>query len=236
MPLWRNGKRSKLKPCPKIVGAGSSPARGTKNNNGVIMKKLTITLIAALMGTAVYADSNFENSQAFLQFETGPVYAKVEGNSNLSFTDVEVGGSVWEAPINDKLSYNVVVYGRYFNELDRAGLGAKYFLNYEANAATLVYGELNVLYLSTELVDYSLGVNPRIGVAYDASELVGLFGELGYTWGADDDFSTVGGRAEAGVDFNVSEAVSIPVSVVYYFDTPYAEDNAQLRVGVDWNF
>ena len=202
------------------------------------MKNLIITsaLAAILTGTAAYADTNFENSQAFLQFETGPVYAKIEGNSNLSFADVEVGGSVWEASINDKLSYNVVVYGRYFNDIDEAGVGAKYFLNYEVNAATLVYGELNVLYLSTDLVDYSLGVNPRIGVAYDATELVGLFGELGYTWGADDGFSSVGGRAEAGVDFNVSEAVSIPVSIVGYFDSPYVDDNAQLRVGVNWNF
>ena len=204
------------------------------------MKKLMITsaLAAILLGTAVYADTNddFENGQVFLQFNTGPVYAKIEGNSNQSFTDVEVGGSVWEAPINEKLSYNVELYGRYFNEIDEAGVGVKYFLNYAVNSDTLVYGELNVLYLNNDLEDYSLGVNPRIGVEYTASEKVGLFGEVGYTWGADNDFSTVGGRAEAGIDYALSDQVSFPLSVVYYYDSNYINDNAQLRLGVDFSF
>lgn len=115
-----------------------------------------------------------------------------------------------------------------------AVLGAEYAWAVAANRTTVqLAGE--VAYVMIDDFDNGFfAVTPSALVSHDLGRGVDLYGEVGYSWDATNDWTRVGGYAEIGLDVEVNEAFSVRGAVIQPFDT--ADDDAYAEIGLQLNF
>lgn len=193
------------------------------------MKKILLaTTFMALASTAFAAD--FDNTGVDLKFTSG----------NLQFNANTVDGEL------TSIGTGVTVLQ---GELAgfRTGVDAKvaYNLNEETIAASAAYTaakEFGAVNLDASLkAVYTVNDNggegvvtaePSVTVGYVFANKAAAFTEVGYAWNVSDSWSKEGGYAKVGIDYAVSETVSLKPSLVRTFDTGADETNANLEVAL----
>ena len=125
-------------------------------------------------------------------------------------------------------------------------LGAEYDVNsedftvsasYELSkryGQTNVYGNLGAAYtIASGANDGSLDVTPTVGAAYTVNDKLIAFTEVGYTWGASDDWISEGGTVEIGARYALNDNLALTPSLVSTFDTGAADaTNLNLEVAL----
>jgi len=190
----------------------------------------TLALITTMATSAMAAD--FDNNTYGVTVTSGALDFALDANED-GLTDFEVGatglaytvGAV-DANVRGALSYNL--------DTDTIGVRGEYNVNWAAATNTTVYGTAAVEYatVNTDLKDGDFFFDPSVGVSYAFADGVSVFGEVGYTWNASDDWSRAGGYVEVGVPFTVVDNVTVTPSLVRGFDTGSDETNFNLSVGL----
>lgn len=203
------------------------------------MKNLAIvTAIMATIATASFASGPVAYTDVSAEVLPVSYNRGVELTFGLTENYVETLGVSYEA-----LSYSA---GSFENTLDLmlgynrvtdiATVGAEYTSAAELAAGISGYGAVLVNY-TAPTASFSSGsffVTPSVGLTYDAATSVELFAEVGYTFNASADFSRVGGYAQLGADFAVTDYFSVRPSVTRTFDT--AADDTTARVDAVFRF
>jgi opacity protein-like surface antigen len=190
----------------------------------------TLALITTMATSAMAAD--FDNNTYGVTVTSGALDFALDANED-GLTDFEVGatglaytvGAV-DANVRGALSYNL--------DTDTIGVRGEYNVDWSTATNTTVYGTAAVEYatVNTDLKDGDFFFDPSVGASYAFSDGVSVFGEVGYTWNASDDWSRAGGYVEVGVPFTVVDNVTVTPSLVRGFDTGSDETNFNLSVGL----
>jgi hypothetical protein len=203
------------------------------------MKNLAIvTAIMATIATASFASGPVAYTD--VSAEVLPVsYSRgIELTFGLTENYVETLGVSYEA-----LSYSVGSVENTFDLMlgynrvtDLVTVGAEYTSAAEITSGASGYGAVLVDYAApaTTLSGGSFFVTPHMGLTYDVASSVELYTEVGYTFNASTDFSRVGGYAQLGADFAVTDYFSVRPSVTRTFDT--AADDTTARVDAVFRF
>ena len=193
---------------------------------------MTVALVAAMGSTAMAGD--FDNNTFGVSVTSGALDFAVDASED-GMTDFEVGATVFnytvgavDANVRTALSYNL--------DTDTIGVRGEYNVDWAAATATTVYGTVAVEYatIETDLGNGDFFVDPSIGVAYAFNDRVSVFGEVGYTWNASDDWSRQGGYVEVGVPFAVVNNVTVTPSLVRGIDDGVEETNLNLSVALSF--
>ncbi len=123
---------------------------------------------------------------------------------------------------------DLFVFGRYNDSDANTQLGAEY-------TWTVVNNDTTVALAGEALYDFNhdaVLLKPSVNLEYAVSRSVDVFGEVGYTWDASNDFARDGGYLEVGADFALSEAVSLRPSIVQPFDSADDDVSAALELGL----
>lgn len=197
------------------------------------MKTTFIALATTLALAAPAVAEDFDNTTVSVSAEWNRFTLEVEGNEDGGYTSATVGAEVLSYSMGEHTSSEVDVYVTHDHVADDFALGAEYTATYAPNALS-VYGTAQVEY-GFDAEEFE--VTPTLGAAYVASEGVTVWGEVGYTWNASNDWNRVGGEAEVGVDFAVASNIMLTPSVVYAFDqADGSADEAQLNLGLGLKF
>lgn len=193
--------------------------------------KLFLTSVAALAlaGTVATAD-DFDNTQAFTTVKTGQFEFTFEGNEADGFLSTEIGAEVLNYGINDNVYSTTDVYFRHHKLTNDVTVAAEYTLVY-AKDATSVYGAAELEYAFENDNFY---LNPTLGTAYIVNPDIEVFAEATYALDATNDFEQRGGAVEFGVDFVVSQQVTLTPSIIRTFDTD--DNDTQARIGATFYF
>jgi len=188
------------------------------------MKTFTMTLaaIATLLVTPAVAES-FDNTTADLTLVSGALDVEVGANSD-GLADIEVGVTVSDFRIavgTDAVkSDNLYVRGEYTRSADMiSGID--------------VYGTAALQYTST--TDFSNGmwsIDPTMGVSYEITYMVSVYGEVGYGWDVSNNFDSLGGIVEVGAPFTFTSGTTVTPSLVYSTDS----ENVDLNVNATYRF
>lgn len=203
--------------------------------------KNTIFALAATLALATTASAeadpapvadHFSNTTATVTANWDRFTFELEGSEDDGYVSATVGAEVLAYSMGEATTNTLDVYLTHYHAADDVALGAEYTVTY-APSAWAVYGAAEVEYnFGTD----EASVTPTLGAAYTVSATTAVWGEVGYTWNATNDWARAGGVAEVGVDFAVANNVTLTPSVVYNFDVPGAADEAQLNLGVNFSF
>lgn len=206
------------------------------------MKTLVIAAAMALGITSAASADDFDTNLLTTTVTDGKLEFTATTNVGSDFDGV---GDVWTLGAGAYvLEYDlgrgeseVFVFGEY-TELNDQGVGtvgAEYIYTEVNNGATLeVAGQVAYVADTSDFGNGDVFVTPRVGLEFMASEQFALFGEVGYTWNASEDFAQAGGYGELGVDFGLTESLSLRPSVVKPFDT--ANDDAYAAIELEFQF
>jgi hypothetical protein len=198
------------------------------------MKKLLVTTAIALgLSTPVMA-GNFDNTQLRTVVYSGNFEFSLSGDTQNGMDYVGVGyhylhhslGSL-DANVFTELSYGMVT--------DDVTVDLEYQAYGAAGLFTL-YGSVGVEYnaLANNFGSGTWTFAPYVGTSYDISEVVGVYGEVGYNWDISSNFTRQGGYAEVGLDYLLTENVAITPYVTRTFDTNNNETQFGLVVGLSF--
>lgn len=140
---------------------------------------------------------------------------------------IGAGLTVLEYDLGSGVS-DLFVFGRYEDATVNTQLGAEY-------TWTVVKNDTTVALAGEALYDFNRDavlVTPSVNVEYAVSRSVDVFGEVGYTWDASNDFARDGGYLEVGADLALSEAVNLRPSVVQGFDDGAEDAQFNLELGL----
>lgn len=200
------------------------------------MKNTMIAIFAALgLSAGAASADDFDNTQMFATVETGDFEFTMESNSEDGFTGMEVEAEVLTYGIGTNIDSSVELTFAYSETVEAVALGVQNTMTYDAGALDL-YATPRIVYVA-ETDDFNSGdfvTAPTLGASYDFNTTVTGFTEVSYAWNMSEDFDRVGGLAEVGADFALTETVTLTPSIVHSFDT--ADDEAQARIGVTFNF
>lgn len=199
------------------------------------MKKLlltTTTILGLTAGVAVADD--FENTS----FET-VVYA-----DNLQFSlsgDNTDGVNAASAGITfmpyqlGSVNANLYTELEYHFLNDEVTFTGEYQM-YRTFTFGEVYGAAAVNYTAHEddLTDGHWEFSPYAGVTYGLTDNIAAFTEIGYSWNMSQDWDNTGGYGEVGVDFAISENITLTPSLVKTFDT--VDDTTQMNLTMAFSF
>jgi outer membrane receptor protein involved in Fe transport len=199
------------------------------------MKKLLLTASAIFGLTAsVAVAEDFENTS----FET-VVYAdnlqfSLSGDNNDGVNAASAGITFMPyqlGTVNANL-YAELEYGFLTDEFTVTGE----YQMYRTFAFGEVYGAAAVNYVAHEddLSDGEWAFSPYAGVTYGLTDNISAFTEVGYSWNMSQDWDQVGGYGEVGVDFAISENITLTPSVVKTFDT--VDDSTQMNLTMAFQF
>ena len=198
------------------------------------MKTLLITtIIAASVSSAALAD-NFNNNTLGLTLQSGVLDFSIDANKE-GLTDFEVGvtglahtlGNA-DATVRGALKYNL--------DNDTIGIIGEYNPVWTLGTYTSIYGSAAVEYVTADndLGNGAVFFDPSIGAAYQITDRVSVFGELGYAWNIDNDWARVGGYVEVGMPITLSETIAITPSLVRGIDDGIEETNLNLSVALSF--
>lgn len=202
----------------------------------IIALATTLSLATAVAAgaepVADVAADHFSNTTATVSATWDRYTFELEGTEDGGYESATIGAEVLAYTMGEHTTNTLDVYLTHQHAVDDFELGAEYTVTYAPNAWS-VYGAAEVEY---RFADDTVGVTPTLGAAYVAAEAVTVWGEVGYTLDATNDWAREGGVAEVGVDFAVASNIMLTPSVVYNFDRDGYEDEAQLNVALALNF
>jgi hypothetical protein len=196
-----------------------------------MMKTVFVAAAAMAVSATVASANDFDNTGVTLTAETGKLEFVVEGTADNGYDSLTVGYEALSYGAGANTTGVLDVYATTHRANDEFSIGAEYTMTYSRDALSL-YGSADAEYFVDSEV---LAVTPTIGASYVAAEAVTVWGEVGYTWEANNDWAKQGGLAEVGVDFAVAENIALTPSVRYNFDGA-AADNTQAHLGVKFSF
>jgi hypothetical protein len=183
---------------------------------------MTLAAIATLLVTPAIAD-NFNNTTADLTLVSGALDVEV-GANNDGLADIQVGVTVSD--------FHIAV-GTDIVESDNLYVRGEYTRSATLIDSVDVYGTAAIKYAST--VDFSSGVwsiDPTVGVSHEIADMVSVYGEVGYTWDASNDFNGLGGVVEVGTPFTLTSGTTVTPSVTYSTESK----NVDLNVNATYRF
>jgi hypothetical protein len=213
----------------------SNKAQNTSKET-IYMKMMitSVALMTALFAAPAFAGDDWENTAVEMEMTSGPLDFTI-GSNDKDFTSVEVGytpfaytvGTV-DADVRFALVTNL-------NNADTMTLLAQYNASTAVTYGLVVYGTTEVAYTAnTSFENGDWSIEPSVGVHYTFADVVGVYGEVGYTWSDNNTFNQEGGYAEIGVPVAVSENMTLTPSVIQTFDTTHNTANA--KIVVSFNF
>lgn len=210
--------------------------------------KLTILAIATSLTVATSAAAgDFDNTTASVNAEWDRFEFEIEGASDTGYLSSTVGYEALSYNLGADATGTLDVYAKHYDPAglallgfvtapgvtDDFALGAAYTVAYAPNTFS-VYGSAEVEYLFENEVFL---VTPTVGAAYEASNVTTVWGEVGYTLDATNDWDGIGGVAKVGADFAVADNVTLTPAIVHRFDRANgAVDDTQLNLGLNLKF
>ena len=212
------------------------------------MKTYLIAAIAALTLTPLAA---FAGGTSDTVYEAEPVVyvaAPYDRGIELRFTTTGTStddlGDNWELRGGfEALSYSVAggvstltFYGEFgaVNANEFGAVGAEYDWTTALSQATDLTLEADVAYVMfNDFNDGDVLVTPNANLTFYATDNLAVFGEVGYTWDATNDWTRQGGYTELGVDIAASDSISIVSSVIKPFDS--IDDDVRGSLEVKFN-
>jgi hypothetical protein len=189
---------------------------------------LTTTAVLALMTSVALAD-NFDNNTFKLSVNSGMLdFNTTADKSGISTFQLGVTGFEYKLGQVDAALRGAFTYNLGTNAI---GLRGEYLVNWATTKAA-VYGTAALEYVTynTNLADGNFLFDPSVGVQYQLTERVSVFGEVGYTWNLSNDFSSLGGYVELGLPVTLNKAVTVTPSVVRGLGDGLEETNLSLSV------
>lgn len=206
------------------------------------MKTIALAAIAALTFSSTAMADDFDYTALTTTVNHGELEFSVTGvldNTDVSFEDawmVTVGTDIANYKMGD-FDANAFLYAGYGQVagIDAVGLGLDYTVSQTHDGNTLSFG-VDSLYVAEtgDLGDGVLAMTPNVGLDVAVAEQFTVFGEVGYTFDATNDFDSLGGYAELGVDVSITDTVSVRPSVIRSFDT--GADSTQAAVELVLSF
>lgn len=197
------------------------------------MKTFALGLaLAAVTSTAAVAEGNWENNTFGVTMISGPLDFSIDANED-GATDLEVGYTPFTFEIGSVDADVRFAVGTNLSTSDEVTALV------QLNASTIfadnfmAYGTAEVSYLtSTEFADMDDGLwtfSPSAGVAYAVTDVVGVYGEVGYNWDMSNDWNRLGGYGEVGLPVSVSDTVTITPSISRTFDVENEATNFRIE-------
>lgn len=193
---------------------------------------MLMTGTISTLATASMAD-NFDNNVYTTTIETGAAEIQL-GFADEALATFEGGITALTYDIGTAQSVVQAAFAYDFDTDEISILGSHTTTAYAANFS--VYGTSELEYRTPE-IDLSNGdfyVNPFVGTDYTLNNTVSMFGEVGYSWNASDDWAEQGGYVELGMPIYTGYNIVFTPSVVRGFDDGLDETN--LNVDVTLNF
>jgi hypothetical protein len=197
------------------------------------MKKILLATAVVFAGTAAMA-GNFDANEVNTTVNSGVLSFSL-GTVGGELSTVETSATVASYALGrfDTTTEVGLTYGRLSDTLD---LSVAYNLSTALNPSLTAYGTAEVSYVAPT-ADLGAGdafFGPTVGLTYVASDKVDIFGEVSYAWNMSNSWASQGGAVEVGVDYSLTEQVSVTPSLVRTFNTGADETNAKL--GLTFNF
>jgi hypothetical protein len=196
------------------------------------MKNLFAALAAIFAMTFATAASaeNFKNNTFSVTAISGSLDFTLDGDKD-GLTDAEVG-AVFLPHSLGSFDADVRVAFAYDLDSSRVGVRGEYGVAGEVATNLAVYSIAAVEYVTSasDLGNGDFLLDPSFSVAYHITDRVSVFGEVGYTWDLSNSFDRLGGYAEVGVPFAVTDSITVTPSVVREFDTGNRDYNFNLGV------
>jgi hypothetical protein len=197
------------------------------------MKRFMTIIATAIFATTATASANDFKATEFVATAYSGALEFSLGTVDGELNTITTGATIAEYQLGqfDTLVYTSLEYGRLSNTLD---LSLEYKAQTEIAPALILYGSTTVSYVAptTDLSAGDVFVAPKLGVAYAATDSVGLFGDVEYSWNASNSWTRSGGVLEVGLDYNVSDSIVITPSVLRTFDTAADTTNFKLELGL----
>lgn len=195
------------------------------------------TIAAAFMATTVSADT-FDNTVLVTTVTTGNLEFSASTTVGDSVDNYLVGGgATFDLGKVGTMDSKVFVFGQYANvaTVGVAAVGAEYTLSQEFDRTTVeLTGQAAYVALTEDFGNGDLFVTPSANVEYAMTDRVAVFGEVGYTWNATNDFHAEGGYGQVGLDVGLTDTVGVRPSIVKPFDS--ASDDAFAVIELKFNF
>lgn len=189
------------------------------------------SIFAATIATAAAAD-DFDNNTFEVTLNSGALDFALDADE-AGLTDFEVGVSGLAHKVG---AANANVRGAFTYNLDADTIGIRGEYNVWGNIAakTDAYGTAAVEYktVETDLSNGDFFFDPSVGIQYIINEKVAVFGEVGYTWNMDDDWSKEGGYVEIGLPVTVARDVTITPSLIRGIDDGAEETNMNVALAL----
>jgi hypothetical protein len=190
------------------------------------LHKLMIATAAMLtIGTAAIADNTKVTTSVATNGMKFNISSDLDGGNS-------VGAGIYVLQHNVGKSHAEVFVSGAYGTGDEVSVGAEYVLTTYAIGTTIELGT-EVMYVAPA-TDFSNGdvmVTPSVNVAYNVAPMLDVFGEVGYTFQANDGFSNQGGTVAIGVDFALTDTVTLTPSVARSFDTASNDTQAAFELG-----
>jgi len=201
------------------------------------MKKIftTTAAIVTLSTTTALAADDWGNTTYGVEMISGPLDFSIDADND-GLTDVEVGYTAFEYNIGENVESNVrFALSTGIREEDDVAVIGQYNISMMTTPSLLIYGTAEVAYVTDSgFSDGDWLVEPSAGAAYSITDTVAVYGEVGYTWNATNDFDQLGGYVEVGLPVAVTDTITITSSVSHGFDTD--NDVANFRMEATFLF
>lgn len=190
-------------------------------------------IFALTFATAASAD-NFKNNTFSVTAISGALDFTLDGDKD-GLTDAEAG-IVFLPHSLGSVDADVRVAFAYSLDSSTIGIRGEYGVGSTVAGNLDVYGVAAVEYVTTasDLGTGDFLLDPSIGVAYHVTDRVSVFAEVGYTWDMSNSFNRLGGYAEVGVPFGVTDNITVTPSIFREFDT--GNNDYNFNLGVVFNF
>jgi hypothetical protein len=191
---------------------------------------MTSAFVASMATAAVAGD--FDNNTFGVELTSGVMDFSVDATEN-GMTDLAVGVtglahsfSGLDASVRGELSYN----------LDANTIGVRGEYNVVTDLATNVtaYGSAAVQYttVETDLTDGDFAFDTSVGVTYQVTGAVSVYGEVGYTWDMSNNWDRLGGYVEVGMPVTLTNTLTLTPSLARGFDDGAEETNLNVTLAL----
>jgi hypothetical protein len=174
------------------------------------MKTLATAMTVVMLSATAALAENFENTTFAVEATSGALDVTVDANAD-GLTNVEVG--VTAGVVRLALGTDLL-------DADTLTATAEYAVVMSVTDSLAAYGTAQVAYATTtDFQDGDWSMNPSVGLEFQVTNAVAVYGEVGYSWDVSTDMDRLGGYVEFGVPFAVTSAVTLTPSVARSFDT-----------------
>lgn len=193
---------------------------------------MLMTATISTLATASMAD-NFDNNVYTATVETGAAEIQF-GFADEALATFEGGITAVTYELGTAQSVVQAAFAYDFDTDEISILGSHTTTAYAANFSVYGTSELEYRTPETDLSDGDFYVNPSVGADYAFNNTVSVFGEVGYSWNASDDWAKQGGYVEVGMPIDTSYNIVFTPSVFRGFDDGLDETN--LNIDMTLNF